>query len=146
MSEQNAAATRRFYEECFNEGRLDAVDELVADEYVDHDPQNPHAGTRGPEGVKALITMYRDGFSDLHIEIDQILTDGDHVIARWTGAGTNDGEMNGMPPSGKRSTVTGITIDRYQNGKAVESWTNWDTLGMLQQLGVIPEPQTVSAN
>ena len=70
--------------------------------------------------------------------IQDQFADGDKVATRWIGSGTNKGALMGIPPTGKRSTVTGITIDRYQNGKAVESWVNYDALGMFQQLGVIP--------
>jgi steroid delta-isomerase-like uncharacterized protein len=145
MSEENKAATRRFFEEAFSQGNFDVIDEFVADDAIDHDTQNPHADTRGPEGAKAAITMYREAFPDLRMEVEDIFGDGDHVIARWRGTGTNEGELMGMPPTGKRSEVTGITIDRYENGKLVESWTSWDTLGMLQNLGVIPAPEGATA-
>lgn len=144
MSEDNKAAARRFLE-CFSSGDLDGLDEIMAEDYVDHDPYNPH-GQEGLEGVKKLISMYREGFPDLTFEIEDVLAEGDKVVVRWTGTGTHQGEVMGVPGSGKTSTVSGISIDRFENGKAVEGWTCWDTLGMLQQIGAIPEPQAAGAS
>jgi steroid delta-isomerase-like uncharacterized protein len=137
MSDQHKATARRFYE-AWTSGDLDAYDEIIAPDAQDHDPQNPNAGTRGPEGAKHTAEMYRAAFSDTRFELDQQLADGDYVITRWTATGTNDGELMGMPATGKRVTITGISIDRFEGGKVAESWTNWDTLGMMQQLGAIP--------
>lgn len=67
------------------------------------------------------------------------------VVIRWTGRGTNYGDLPNIPATGRHSTVTGITIDRFEDGKIAESWTNWDTLGMLQNLGVIPAPEQAEA-
>jgi steroid delta-isomerase-like uncharacterized protein len=137
MSDQNKATARRGYE-AWTSGDLDAYDEIIAPDARDHDAQNPNAGTLGPEGAKQTAEMYRAAFSDTRFEIDQQLADGDYVITRWTATGTNDGELMGMPATGKRVTITGISIDRFEGGKIAESWSNWDTLGMMQQLGVIP--------
>jgi steroid delta-isomerase-like uncharacterized protein len=137
MSDQNKATARRFYE-AWTSGDLDAYDEILAPGAQDHDTQNPNAGMRGPEGAKRTAEMYRAAFSDSRFEIEQQFEDGDYVITRWTATGTNDGELMGMPATGKPVTVTGISIDRFEDGKVVEGWTNWDTLGMMQQLGVIP--------
>jgi steroid delta-isomerase-like uncharacterized protein len=137
MSDQNKATARRFYE-AWTSGDLDAYDEIMAPDAQDHDTQNPNAGTLGPEGAKRTSEMYRNAFSDSRFEIEQQFDDGDYVITRWTATGTNDGELMGMPATGKPVTITGITIDRFEDGKVVEGWTNWDTLGMMQQLGVIP--------
>jgi steroid delta-isomerase-like uncharacterized protein len=138
---QHATAARRILEEAFNEGRLEVVDELVAPDAIDHDPQNPDAGTHGPAGLKTQIRRYRTAFPDLHLEVEQQLEDGDCVITRWRSSGTNDGDLMGMPPTHRHVEVTGIAIDRFADGQIVETWNNWDTLGMLQQLGVIPMAQ-----
>ena len=138
MSEQNKATAKRFYD-AWTSGELDAFDEIIAPNYQDHDTQNPNASTPGPAGAKRTAEMYRSAFPDSHFEIEQQLADGDYVTTRWTANGTQDGELMGMPASGKQVAVSGITIDRFENGKIVEGWTNWDTLGMMQQLGVVPE-------
>jgi len=118
------------------EGKLGVIDELVAPDYVGHDPAQPEM--HGPEGIKEFITGYLAGFPDGRITIDGQLAEGDMVATRWTGRGTHQGELMGIPPTGKQVTVSGITISRVKNGKVVEEWSNWDTLGMLQQLGVVP--------
>jgi steroid delta-isomerase-like uncharacterized protein len=138
MSEQNKAAARRFFE-AWSSGDLDAYDEIMAADYQDHDTQNPNAGIRGPEGAKRTAEMYRAAFPDTHFEVEAQFADGDYVITRWTASGTQEGELMGMPASGKRVEVTGIAVDRFEGGKIAEGWNNWDTLGMLQQLGAVPE-------
>jgi steroid delta-isomerase-like uncharacterized protein len=119
------------------EGNIGVIDELVSSGYVGHDPSGPEQ--RGPEGVKEFVTAYLAAFPDGRITIDEQLAEGDVVASRWTGRGTHQGELMGIPATGKQVTVSGITISRIENGKVIEEWTNWDTLGMLQQLGAVPE-------
>jgi predicted ester cyclase len=119
------------------EGNLGVIDELVAPHYVGHDPAMPDQ--QGPEGIKEFITGYLAAFPDGRITIDDQFASGDLVATRWMGRGTQTGELMGIPPTGKQVTITGITISRVEKGKVVEEWTNWDTLGMLQQLGAVPE-------
>jgi steroid delta-isomerase-like uncharacterized protein len=138
MSAQNKAVAKRFYE-AWNARDLDAFEELVASDAVDHDPQNPFREMRGPEGVKRSAGMYHSAFSDGRIEVHDQFADGDFVITRWAGVGTHDGELMGMPPTGKSVEIAGITIDRIAEGKIAESWTCFDTLGMMQRLGAVPE-------
>ena len=137
MSAETKAIARRLIDEAFNGGNLDVVDELVSPEFVNHDAALPEP-TRGVEAAKASIAAYRAAFPDLRLTIEQQVGEGEFVTTRWTGTGTHQGDLMGMAATGKQSTVTGITIDRIVDGSFVESWTNWDTLGMLQQLGVVP--------
>ena len=137
MSAETKAIARRFLEEAFNGGNLDVVDELVAPQFVNHDAAKPEP-TVGIEGAKAGVTGYRDAFPDLRLTIEQQVADGEYVTTRWTARGTHQGDLMGMAATGKQATVTGITIDRIVDGRFVESWTNWDTLGLMQQLGVVP--------
>ena len=139
MSEENKALARRFLEEAFNEGNLGVADEIVASDYVLHDPASPEE-IRGPEGIKGFVQMYRSAYPDTDITVEDQIAEGDAVVTRWTARGTHQGELFGVAPSGNRVEVTGITIDRFSEGKAAESWTNYDALGMLQQIGAIPEP------
>jgi len=125
------------------EGNLDVIDELVAPDYVGHDPAQPDL--HGPDGVKGFITSYLAGFPDGRITIEEQLAEGDLVATRWTGRGTHQGELMGIPATGKQVTVSGLTLSRLQNGKVVEEWSNWDTLGMLQQLGVVPDMAAATA-
>jgi steroid delta-isomerase-like uncharacterized protein len=141
MSAENKALSRRLMEEAFNAGNIDVVDELVTTDVVNHDAALPEP-TVGPDATKASIQAYRAAFPDLRITIEEQIADDMGVATRWSAKGTHEGELMGMAPTGKQATVTGITIDRIVDGRIAESWTNWDTLGMLQQLGVVPAMAT----
>lgn len=135
-----SATARRFFDEIWSQGDLDLVDELVAPEYVGH-PSGPEQTVRGPEGVKAYIAGLRAGIPDLTVTVEDQLANQDTVATRWTAHGTHAGELMGVEATGRTATVTGITIQRFgPTGRIVEGWTNWDTLGMLQQLGIVPQP------
>ena len=125
-------------------GKLDETLELVADEYVGYEPSSPEP-LRGKEGYREFVERYLTAFPDGRITVDQQIAEGNLVVNRWTGRGINTGELMGMPPTGKQVTVTGITIARIEGGKLQEDWTSWDTLGMLQQLGVVPEMAAAEA-
>jgi steroid delta-isomerase-like uncharacterized protein len=139
MSEENKRISRRIPEEVFGKGNLDVIDELVADDFVNHDPSVPPEVPGGSEGLKTFVQVYRTAFPDLKIKVEDQVAEGDQVVTRWSASGTQKGELMGIPATGKQGAVTGITIDRIKNGRIVESWNNWDTLGLLQQLGVVPE-------
>lgn len=139
MSEANVEGSRRIVEEAFNQGNLATVDELTAPDFVNHDPSDVE-DRRGPEGAKAFLTVYRTAFPDLHITIDDVIADGDQVAMRWTSRGTHRGDLMGLAPTGQQVEVTGISIDRWENGKLAESWSNWDTIGLMRQLGAAPAP------
>lgn len=138
MSEQNKALARRDLEEVWNQRKLEVIDELVATNSVVHDPAVPGGKVTGAQGYKQFVEIYLAAFPDVQFTINDQIADGDKVATRWTGTGTHKGALMGIAPTGKRATVTGITINRYQGGKSVEAWTNYDTLGMFQQLGVVP--------
>jgi steroid delta-isomerase-like uncharacterized protein len=137
MHESNKAISRRVVEEVFNKGRLEAADELVTRDFVGHDPALPEP-MRGPDGLRAQAEGYRSAFPDMRITIEDEIAEGDRVVTRWIARGTHEGELFGIPATGKQATVTGITIDRIIDGHIVETWNNWDTFGLLQQLGAIP--------
>jgi steroid delta-isomerase-like uncharacterized protein len=124
-------------EEFWNQGQLALADELFAADYVRYDPATPNIGT-GPGAARQALTNYRDAFPDLRLNICDLLADGDKVVLRWTARGSHRGELRGIAPTGKEITTTGITIFRIADGRIAEEWVNWDTLGLLQQLGAIP--------
>ena len=136
-SEQNKAIVRRLIEEAWK-GDLSVVDELIDRDYVGYDPSNPEP-LRGPDGFKENVSTFRAAYSDARIIVDEQIAEGDKVVTRWTGRGTHDGDLMGVAPTGKQVTVSGLTLSRLANGKVVEEYTNWDTFGMAQQLGVVPE-------
>ena len=137
MSAETKGIARRFLEEAFNRGNLDVVDELVAPEFVNHDAALPEPVV-GIEATKASIRGYRDAFPDMRMTVELQVAEGEQVVTQWTARGTHQGDLMGLAATGKQATVTGITIDRIVDGRIVESWTNWDTLGLLQQLGAVP--------
>ena len=143
MSEQSKAAARGVFE-AWQRGDLDALDELVAPDAMDHDAYNPYR-EEGLEGLKKLIQMYRAAFPDTRFTIEEQVAEGDLVATRWSASGTNEGELMGNPATGRSVNISGISIDRIQDGKVVESWGNWDTLGMFQQLGLAAQPEQAEA-
>lgn len=140
MSTENKTISRRVGEEGFGGGQMDVIDELVADDFVNRDETVPPDLPPGREGLKALAQGYLAAFPDLAFTIEEQIAEGDLVVSRWTATGTHQGDLMGIPATGKQVRVTGVTIDRIQGGKIVETWTSWDRLGLLQQLGVVQEP------
>ena len=136
MSEDLKAIARREME-IFSAGDYSIADDVISPDYVGHDPATPEP-IRGPEGVKAQAAGYRAAFSDLTLTIDHQVSDGEYVVTRWTARGTHDGELFGIPPTGNVVTTTGIGIERVVDGKVVEDHTQWDALGLMQQIGAVP--------
>jgi len=136
MSAQNAELSRRIFEDVWNRKNLSAVDDLISADYVHHDPSSP-AVPSGVDGYKQFVNSYMNAFPDAHFTIDDAFTDGENEVTRWTVTGTHEGELAGIPRTGRRFSVTGISIGRVVNGKITESWNSWDALGMMQQLGVV---------
>ena len=140
MSDQNLEATRRFFD-VWNTGDLDALDEIMTEDFVDHDSYNVHA-SEGREGTKKSIAMYRQAFSDLQMTMDASVAVDDVVITRSHREGTHDGEIMGLAPTGSRGRGThGISWTRFEDGKAAEGWNQWDVLGFMQDIGAVPSGQ-----
>jgi steroid delta-isomerase-like uncharacterized protein len=137
MSEQNKAIAARIPLEAFNQGKLEVIDEVIADNHVDHATRPPGVPS-GKEGIKVLAKSLRSAFPDLKIVIDLQVAEGDLVVQHATSTGTMKGEFAGMPPSGKTAKWEAIHISRIKDGKIVEHWMVQDQLGMLQQLGFMP--------
>ena len=123
--------------EMFSSGDYSIADELYSEDYVGYDPAKPEP-IRGIDGAKAEAEGYRSAFPDLQITIDQQVAEGDYVVTRWTAHGTHDGDLDGIAPTGRSATTSGISITRIVDGKIVEDYTQWDALGLMTQLGVVP--------
>src|SRR5882672_851754 len=136
MSEQNKNIVRRLFEEVWNKGQVSVADELFASNYTHHDSSTPDLG-RGPESEKKRATLYRTAFPDLRLTVEDIIAEGETVVARWSCRGTHKGDLNGIAPTGKQFNVTGVSIARFTNGKMSEGFVNWDALSLMQQLGVV---------
>ena len=135
--ERNKALLRRFYEELWSQGDLDAISELVADDFVDHHPL-PGAPP-GREGLAALITTWRTAFPDMRETCEALIAEGDKVVGRFTMRGTHSGEFMGVPRTGQRVTMSGIDIVRVAGGKIAEFWYGEHLLELMQQLGTVPD-------
>jgi steroid delta-isomerase-like uncharacterized protein len=135
--EQNTAAVRGFFDTA-RHGDLDALDAIVSPDYVIHDPSLPRE-FRGVEGAKELVAMYRSALGGLRVTIEHQFAEGDYVTTRFTARGTHAGDMLGVPPTGREVEISGITISRCQDGKVVEEWEICDLLGVLRQIGAVPE-------
>jgi steroid delta-isomerase-like uncharacterized protein len=134
-AEENKAIVLRHWEEVVSQGNMDVIDEIFAPNFVAHEADQD---IRGPKGVRQFILMLRTAFPDLHVSVEDMLAEGDKVVQRWSGHGSHQGELMGLPPSGKRVSVAGITISRFEGGKVAEEWELYDMMGMMQQLGAIP--------
>jgi len=136
MSEALKALARREVE-MFSTGNFDIADEIYSEDYVGHDPTKPEA-IRGIEGAKEEAAGYRAAFPDLTLTIDHQVAEGEYVVTRWTARGTHEGDLAGIAPTGKSATTSGISMVRVVDGKIVEDFTQWDALGLMTQLGVVP--------
>lgn len=138
MSDTNKAAVRRLVEEVWNKGNLSVANECLASSYRHHDPSTPEVEA-GPEGEMKRAMLYRSAFPDLRLTLEDVIAEGDTVAARWSCRATHKGALGDIAPTGKQVSLTGVSIVRFADGKMIEGWINWDALGMLQQLGVVPE-------
>jgi len=138
-AEENKDVVRRFWG-VWEDGNIGLVDELLAPDYVNHSPGMPDQPT-GPEGVKAVVSMFRTGMPDLRIVIDDMIAEGDKVAVRYTIEGTHEGHLFGVPPTGQRVRIESFTVERVSDGRIREHWRVTDTLDMMQQLGAIPTPE-----
>jgi steroid delta-isomerase-like uncharacterized protein len=130
----NESVVRRLLEEVFNRGSTDLLTELIAVDHVGHDPFGDHYG---PEGLRIAVVEYRAAFPDLRVTVEDLVTEGDKVVHRFTLWGTHAGPFMGIPPTGRVVTAAGIAIDRLADGKVAESWVSLDALNLLRQLGAV---------
>lgn len=141
MATDIKALHRRGFEEGINQNRLEVFDELIGDTYINH---NFPAPAPGREGFKQVIAMFRSAFPDLHVTIEDQVAEGDRVAARGRMAGTHRGEFMGIPATGKPVEIAYADIWRLEDGRFVENWVQMDLLGLMQQLGVVPSPDTAA--
>ena len=126
----------RYFEEVWNQGRLEVLDELLADDYVNHSSSLP-GSPLGPAGVKPIVAAMRQAFPDLHYTIEHVVIGRDAVAVRTTMTGTHEGDLFGIPATGRRVAVTQMTLEQLRDGKIVAHWRNTDELGLMRQLGVV---------
>lgn len=135
-TEQNKSIIRRYIEEIWSNGNLEAADEIVDEAFLFHGPIRE---LEGREALKQFVAGIHTAIPDIHFTIEDSVAEGDRVAFRWTMTGTHTGELMGIAATGKRFTVSGTTIARLSGGKMAEVWLYWDRLSLLQQLGLMPQ-------
>jgi steroid delta-isomerase-like uncharacterized protein len=144
VSDQGKERLRQFYDVVVNQGDVEKVDEFCTEDFVDHEEFPGITPDRA--GVKDFFVMMRKAFPDLHVEVHDIVADGDLAVARATMTGTHQGEFMGVPPTGRRIEVEGFDMVRIPDGqRATAHWGVMDAMTMMQQLGAIPEPEQATA-
>jgi steroid delta-isomerase-like uncharacterized protein len=143
-TEEMKALVRRAWDEVFNKKNLDFTDEFSVADTVWHEPDRD---LHGPEEVKQYAAPYFEAFPDLSVSIDDVIAEGDKVVARWTYHGTHQGEIEELgPPTGRQMELEGITIHHFEGDKIVELWERFDNLSLLQQLGLVPEEEQAESS
>jgi len=138
--EQNKEMTRRFYDECWNQGKVERLEQYVAKDCRYHDPVFPSL-TSGLDNLKNHIAMCRKAFPDLRFSLDDMIAERDEVVVHWTANGTQQGQFLGVAPTRKTASVGGTSIYRIKNQKMVEQFADWNLLTLLEQLGAATAPK-----
>ena len=134
--EKNKAVVRRLVDEGYNQGQFAIAGELLAPDFVGHDPTGE---TFGRQEWRQSLLILRETFPDYHLTVEDMIADGDRVAWRWTMHGTDRGGLAGRPPTGKEATMYGINVERLRDGRIVESWSSSDHTPMLQALGILSD-------
>ncbi len=132
-TEANKAKVRRYFEEALSKGDLSVMDDLVAPDEIAHAYASDLYRGSGPEAAKQFVTAMRDTFADFECTVEFQIAEGDMVLTHWTARGIHQGELLDTPASGKPVMVTGLIVHRFKDGKSVETWGEWDRLGLIEQ-------------
>lgn len=136
-TKENVRLAKRWFEELWNQGRYEVIDEL-ADERAVGTGQQLHDHPINLEQFRGFAKHLRDAFPDFHVEIEDTIAENDRVALRWRAKMTHSGKFLSYPATGKKVNISGITILRISNGKIVAGWDKWDQLGLLEQIGAVP--------
>jgi steroid delta-isomerase-like uncharacterized protein len=138
MSEANKILVGRWFEEVWNQGREETIDELFAANGIGYGLGDTDVPTRGPAEFRVFASNLRGALPDIHMTIEDMMAEGDKVTVRITLEGTHKGGQLGVAPTGRRIHIQGIVVVRIANGQIVEGWNSWDQLGLLRQIGALP--------
>jgi steroid delta-isomerase-like uncharacterized protein len=138
-----ATINRQIFDEVWNKRNLDVADQLIADEFVTHDPRG--ATAQGLEAYKEYVRSYTTAFPDLHFTVDEAVADDTTVATRWTATGTHRGPLYGIPPTGRAVKMSGVVFSKFKDGKFTVSWSFWDSLSLMKQLGLAPSTESEQA-
>jgi steroid delta-isomerase-like uncharacterized protein len=136
-NKENKDTVLRFWQEVFNERKLEQIDKIFTEDYIYHGAAGQDV--RGREGLKQFLTVYFNAFPDLHAEVEDIFGEGDKILSRAMCRGTHKGNLIGIPPTGKQVAIRVICADRLSGQRVAESFELPDLFGMMQQLGAIPQ-------
>ncbi len=137
MAEKHETTVRRMIDEAWNKGNLKVIDEVCTPDVAHNEPMNP---VRGLEAMKGVVTKYRTAFPDCRMDIDEIVSAGERCCIRWRYSGTHQGMLEGIAPTGRRVSGTGLSLCHFMGDRISQMFVNWDALGLLQQLGVVTLP------
>jgi len=141
--EENIQLIRRWFQEVWNENRIQTVYDLLAPDAIGRGQTGSQGELHGPKDFVPFVKQIRAAFPDIHVEINDAFGAGDKVVARWTATMTHSGDDLGMQATGKSVRITGTTIARILDGQIIEGWDNWDQVGMLEQIGAYSRPQAI---
>lgn len=139
VQETNKDIVRRLVETGVAEEDFDIIREIVADDYVRHDDSGLYE-SEGPEAFNEIQEAIGEGFPDFELEVGEMIAEGDLVAFQGTMTGTHDGSFMGVEPTGRSISIRGNAMHRVVDGKVVETWATWDTLGLMQQLEAVETP------
>jgi steroid delta-isomerase-like uncharacterized protein len=137
MADEAKETLQRIFDEVFSQGNIDAIDDLVAEDLIEHE-EPPPGIPPGREGFKQFVQMIREAFPDLRFEVEEMIGEGDKAAAVATVTGTHQGEYLGIPPTNKQVKIEAIDLIRVEGGKCVEHWGVSDIMSLMQQLGAMP--------
>ena len=143
MSNENVALIHRWFEEVWNKGRAEAIDEMFAVDGIARGLGEAGVDVVGPAGYKPFFEKLRGAFPEFELTIEDTVADADKVAARWTARMTHKGDQLGIPATGRQAVVTGMSIVRIKDGQIIEAWNNWDILALMQQIGAMQPAATL---
>jgi steroid delta-isomerase-like uncharacterized protein len=129
---------RQWFEEVWNKGRAEAIDEMIAPDCIIHGLSGAEGDARGPAAFKPFFARFKGAFPDIQIAVEEVIVDGDRCACRFTGRMTHQGDHLGVPATGRDVALEAMAITHWKNGQIVEAWNTVDMLGMLQQIGAVP--------
>jgi steroid delta-isomerase-like uncharacterized protein len=138
VEEQEASVVSRYFNDVWSQGNLDILDELLTADYVNHTPSTPNPPP-GPGGLKPIIAAFRTAFPDLHFTVLDVVVEGERVAVRVRMEGTHDGPLFGLPATHRRVSVDQINVEVFRDGRIAEHWRVTNELGLMRQLGAVPE-------
>jgi steroid delta-isomerase-like uncharacterized protein len=139
----NKELVKKFYQEVWNERRANCVEKYLSPSHALVDPNAMDTKT-GPEAYKTVLTRFLQAFSNLKFEVQEMVCEKDKVVASWTITGVHSGEYNGLPATNKKITVEGISIHQIADGKIMDTYSVWDTLGLMKKVGAVVTIQKVT--